>query len=486
MRRGKADEKKAEQERLQNILLDMLKEDENKYCADCQAKTPRWAAWNLGVFICIRCAGIHRNLGVHISKVRSVNLDTWTPEQVQSMRVMGNEKARKVRSVNLDTWTPEQVQSMRVMGNEKARKVYEHSLPDHFRRSMADHQMEQFIRAKYEQKRYMLNGFVYPRVDVNDLPKPGQINIKKKVPSAALTSPNSVRVSDAASSESKSSSAVVSDLLDFSSPASSNTQVNGNNSFAGDFASLSIAQQEAAVNQAEVEDMFGSFATAPTIDTVVPAAPSQQASPVDRVAQSTTPSQGSADLMSLSGGLGTENGEKKTTADILSLFGDQSKGPTQPIVPVGGFAAFGLQAAPPQSSNLVQGMPTYGAAPKVAENKAFPVAPAMMGVGFAPPVAQMPYGMNPQGFPNPFEQPSGAAMLQGMQFAPAPVATMSAQPQSPTACSTRANNAFADLSLGKVLNMNYMSKPVVPSSTTAQPQATTTPANMNFDDLLGL
>lgn len=43
---------------------------------------PRWASWNLGVFLCIRCAGIHRNLGVHISKVKSVNLDTWTPEQV--------------------------------------------------------------------------------------------------------------------------------------------------------------------------------------------------------------------------------------------------------------------------------------------------------------------------------------------------------------------------------------------------------------------
>ena len=43
---------------------------------------PRWASWNLGIFLCIRCAGIHRNLGVHISKVKSVNLDTWTPEQV--------------------------------------------------------------------------------------------------------------------------------------------------------------------------------------------------------------------------------------------------------------------------------------------------------------------------------------------------------------------------------------------------------------------
>uniref|UniRef100_A0A8C2WR89 Arf-GAP domain-containing protein n=1 Tax=Cyclopterus lumpus TaxID=8103 RepID=A0A8C2WR89_CYCLU len=44
---------------------------------------PRWASWNLGVFMCIRCAGIHRNLGVHISRVKSVNLDQWTPEQIQ-------------------------------------------------------------------------------------------------------------------------------------------------------------------------------------------------------------------------------------------------------------------------------------------------------------------------------------------------------------------------------------------------------------------
>ena len=43
---------------------------------------PRWTSWNLGIFICIRCAGFHRNLGVHISKVKSVNLDSWTGEQI--------------------------------------------------------------------------------------------------------------------------------------------------------------------------------------------------------------------------------------------------------------------------------------------------------------------------------------------------------------------------------------------------------------------
>jgi len=48
----------------------------------CHIAGPRWASWNLGIFLCIRCAGIHRNLGVHISKVKSVNLDSWTSEQI--------------------------------------------------------------------------------------------------------------------------------------------------------------------------------------------------------------------------------------------------------------------------------------------------------------------------------------------------------------------------------------------------------------------
>ena len=43
---------------------------------------PRWVSWNLGVLLCIRCSGIHRSLGVHISKVKSVNLDTWTSDQL--------------------------------------------------------------------------------------------------------------------------------------------------------------------------------------------------------------------------------------------------------------------------------------------------------------------------------------------------------------------------------------------------------------------
>ncbi|XP_050828149.1 stromal membrane-associated protein 1 isoform X6 [Serinus canaria] len=82
-------------EQHQAILAKLLREEDNKYCADCEAKGPRWASWNTGVFICIRCAGIHRNLGVHISRVKSVNLDQWTPEQIQKEKEKKKEEKKR-------------------------------------------------------------------------------------------------------------------------------------------------------------------------------------------------------------------------------------------------------------------------------------------------------------------------------------------------------------------------------------------------------
>jgi len=64
----------------------------NDTCADCNAPQPKWASINLGITLCIECAGIHRSLGVHLSKVRSLTLDTevWSPEIVRLMLSLGN------------------------------------------------------------------------------------------------------------------------------------------------------------------------------------------------------------------------------------------------------------------------------------------------------------------------------------------------------------------------------------------------------------
>uniref|UniRef100_A0A8C5E6Q9 Arf-GAP with coiled-coil, ANK repeat and PH domain-containing protein n=1 Tax=Gouania willdenowi TaxID=441366 RepID=A0A8C5E6Q9_GOUWI len=62
----------------------------NERCCDCGQADPRWASINLGVLLCIECSGIHRSLGVHCSKVRSLTLDSWEPELLKLMCELGN------------------------------------------------------------------------------------------------------------------------------------------------------------------------------------------------------------------------------------------------------------------------------------------------------------------------------------------------------------------------------------------------------------
>ncbi|KAH8872683.1 Centaurin-gamma-1A [Schistosoma japonicum] len=68
----------------------------NDFCADCGAPEPDWASLNLGAMVCISCSGIHRQLGTHISRIRSLHLDEWSTESVAVMVAIGNTLANSV------------------------------------------------------------------------------------------------------------------------------------------------------------------------------------------------------------------------------------------------------------------------------------------------------------------------------------------------------------------------------------------------------
>ncbi|KAG5642563.1 hypothetical protein DXG03_002550 [Asterophora parasitica] len=120
---------RATTERFTRTLRELVKRPENKVCADCKRNDPRWASWNIGVFLCIRCSGIHRGMGTHISKVKSVDLDTWTPEQMESIQKWGNHLANLYWEAHLK--------------------------PGHV---PPEHKMESFVRSKYESRRWALDG----------------------------------------------------------------------------------------------------------------------------------------------------------------------------------------------------------------------------------------------------------------------------------------------------------------------------------------
>lgn len=72
----------------------------NGFCVDCDGPSPEWASLNLGVLICIECSGIHRNMGSHISKVRSLTLDEWPPAHLAVMLSIGNSLSNSVWEAN--------------------------------------------------------------------------------------------------------------------------------------------------------------------------------------------------------------------------------------------------------------------------------------------------------------------------------------------------------------------------------------------------
>uniref|UniRef100_A0A674PLS8 Arf-GAP with GTPase, ANK repeat and PH domain-containing protein 3 n=1 Tax=Takifugu rubripes TaxID=31033 RepID=A0A674PLS8_TAKRU len=110
----------------------------NSFCVDCDAPNPDWASLNLGALMCIECSGIHRNLGTHLSRVRSLDLDDWPVELSMVMTAMGNAMANSVWEGALENYNKP--------GSDSTRE-----------------EKERWIRAKYEQKLFLVG---LPQSDV--------------------------------------------------------------------------------------------------------------------------------------------------------------------------------------------------------------------------------------------------------------------------------------------------------------------------------
>jgi Arf-GAP with SH3 domain, ANK repeat and PH domain-containing protein len=92
-------------------LLQLIRDADlaNKVCADCGSDSKvDWVSINLGVIICIECSGIHRSLGTHISKVRSLTLDpnAFTPDVIEILLTLGNRHANSIWEAAIDSSSP--------------------------------------------------------------------------------------------------------------------------------------------------------------------------------------------------------------------------------------------------------------------------------------------------------------------------------------------------------------------------------------------
>ncbi|XP_020502051.1 arf-GAP with dual PH domain-containing protein 2 [Labrus bergylta] len=116
-------------ERNNRILFDLVRQPGNNVCADCGAPEPDWGSCTLGVFVCLNCSGLHRNL-LTLNRVKSIRLDLWEDSLVKFMQERGNSAAKAIfeKCVPAFYYRPQQKDCIVLK--------------------------EQWIRAKYERKEF--------------------------------------------------------------------------------------------------------------------------------------------------------------------------------------------------------------------------------------------------------------------------------------------------------------------------------------------
>ncbi|XP_036993061.1 arf-GAP with coiled-coil, ANK repeat and PH domain-containing protein 2 isoform X1 [Artibeus jamaicensis] len=133
----------------------------NTSCCDCGLADPRWASINLGITLCIECSGIHRSLGVHFSKVRSLTLDTWEPELLKLMCELGNDVINRVYEAKVEKMGIKKPQP----GQRQEKEAYirakyvEKKFVDKYSTSSPPEQEKKIVPKSCEEKRLSISKF---------------------------------------------------------------------------------------------------------------------------------------------------------------------------------------------------------------------------------------------------------------------------------------------------------------------------------------
>ncbi|XP_056333358.1 arf-GAP with SH3 domain, ANK repeat and PH domain-containing protein 1a [Danio aesculapii] len=88
------------------IIEDVLRMPGNEVCCDCGAPEPKWLSTNLGILTCIECSGIHREMGVHISRIQSMELDKLGTSELLLAKNVGNSSFNEILEGNLPCPSP--------------------------------------------------------------------------------------------------------------------------------------------------------------------------------------------------------------------------------------------------------------------------------------------------------------------------------------------------------------------------------------------